>query len=152
MLKPSVPWVRSDTLEERYFGYGCCLSGCVVDVVESVYSIAVDASGTLHLGTDLGIVVLPDPNNSLLNEEEVVMTSVLLAPNPAAHTTRLELGADPVDETLCRIVDITGRSVYLEWLRERVTHIDVSALPVGMYYVTITSPHRRSVLPLRVAH
>ncbi len=149
-LLPNRPWTRADTLVDNrvFLCGGCCGS---LRIEERVYCLAVDGAGTMYVGTDDGIVVLPDSRGVKVRGEVEPMASLTLAPNPAQQWTRIELDEEPIDGTVCAVTDAAGRVVQRMVLRERSTPLDLTGMAVGMYYVMVVSPRSRAVISLRVS-
>ena len=94
---------------------------------------------------------MPDTRGLTVQEEKEILATTTLAPNPARHWTTVELGDEPIDGTVCQVVDAAGRVVQRLTLVERTTRLDISGLAVGMYYLMVVSPRSRAVIPLRVS-
>jgi hypothetical protein len=69
-------------------------------------------------------------------EEEVTAEQVNLYPNPANNTINVDLGEITTNYT-GRIVDATGRTVWVGELEAGANAINVSTLSTGMYYVAV---------------
>jgi hypothetical protein len=68
--------------------------------------------------------------------EEVVEQDVQLYPNPANSTINVDLG-DITTSYTGRIVDATGRTVWVGELEAGANAINISTLSTGMYYVAV---------------
>ncbi|MBI5916267.1 MAG: T9SS type A sorting domain-containing protein [Bacteroidetes bacterium] len=71
-------------------------------------------------------------------------SKVVVSPNPATSTVNLELSLDQVAAVVeVRILDFTGRMVsmrQLENVQDGTFSFDVSKMPVGNYFLSITTP------------
>ena len=68
--------------------------------------------------------------------EEVAATDIVLYPNPANSTINVDLG-DITTSYTGRIVDATGRTVWVGELEAGANAINISTLSTGMYYVAV---------------
>lgn len=119
-------------------------SGAYLDMVA-------DANGTVYIAGFDGITIIPSPaHTATVQEEESVLASIALFPNPASHHATIELPIGPAKETTAMLVDASGNTVYTLTLQSPATLLDLAALPVGMYTVVLTTEHSRAARSLIV--
>ena len=112
--------------------YAVCLTitdakGCSASTCDSTYRIA--APGIMKF------MVAVNPNFSGIKENTISVNSVF--PNPA--NDRIEVSLNQLVTGNLNIVDVMGREVYAEKINTDKVKVDVSALPVGYYNLSIVS-------------
>lgn len=107
-------------------------------------SLYTDGWFPLYGGTYNAIVRLHLDGFATSTTEPLDNSKVAVSPNPATSTVNLELSLDQTADVVeVRILDFTGRMVsmrQLENVQNGTFSFDVSKLPVGNYFLSITTP------------
>ena len=123
------------TINDSYGDGICCQFG------NGSYTLTGDGS-TIATGGDFGtsesvaLCVANSNRTSAQITDVVAATDVVLYPNPANSTINVDLG-DITTSYTGRIVDATGRTVWVGELEAGANAINISTLSTGMYYVAV---------------
>jgi hypothetical protein len=96
----------------------------------------VESGGNFGSSESVTFCVGSGNRTSAQTTDVVAATDVVLYPNPANSTINVDLGDITANYT-GRIVDATGRTVWVGELEAGANAINISALSTGMYYVAI---------------
>jgi hypothetical protein len=124
------------TINDAYGDGICCSYG------NGSYTLTGDASTTIATGGSFGssesvaLCVANGNRTSAQITDVAAATDVALYPNPANSTINIDLGEITTNYT-GRIVDATGRTVWVGELEAGANAINISTLSTGMYYVAI---------------
>jgi len=133
----SYQWTQISGPTKTSFSTASPLALTVHNLVEGVYNFrltAFDNDGAITWN-DVRVTVLPDPRRQ---------STAMVYPNPATNMIYLRIDAVTLQSnTLIRIINSSGDVVYTEsFLRTDfrvLRQIDISKLPRGAYFVTVTA-------------
>ncbi len=110
------------------------------EVNDSTYGVIGTEYENIHNGTDnnpartrvLYFNKNGDPGKALTSESEVDESPVIIFPNPASHTLKIEANHEEFKDL--NVLDPLGRTVYFQPVRPSMT-IDLSGWARGIYYL-----------------
>ena len=133
----SYQWTQISGPTKSSFSTASPLTMTVHNLVEGIYTFRLTTHDNDGATTwdDLKVTVLPDPRRQ---------SSAMLYPNPATNTVYVKIDAVTLQSnTLIRIINSAGDVVYTEnFFRTDfrvLRQIDISKLPRGAYFLTVTA-------------
>jgi|GEM_PF-2073354 len=111
-----------------------------------IYSVVNDENGIKWLGTDVGLVSLKlnENQNFILGVENIDENQFELYPNPAHDYITLKMPGELKNST-ADIINIQGQVLKSVSVTNNQKHLDINALPTGVYLLRIQSDENQFV-------